>query len=244
MGFELLVGQVVEEGAELLGRQHALVHDHLRRQRADVEHLALAQVGGAAQPVGGVLADQVKLALEGLAVLRRRAVRGDEQLLHVRHGRPRRLANDGVIRAHRQRPPAKADLARILDHPTHQRLAAFALRRIRRQENDAGPVAAQGRQFGSQVLACGPLHEAMRHAEQNAGPVAGVLLVAQPAPMLHAAVHRQRGFDDLPAWPALDVANEADAATVLLKRRIVQAPLGRQPAQGHFPSLAVTHRGH
>ena len=42
---------------QLLGREHALVDDHLRRQRADVEHLRLRERRVAAKLVAGLLAD-------------------------------------------------------------------------------------------------------------------------------------------------------------------------------------------
>ena len=40
--------------------------------------------------------------------------------------------------------------------------------------------------------------------------------------MHHAAVHVARRVDDLPAGTALDVADEADPAGILLLRRVVE----------------------
>ena len=51
--------------------------------------------------------------------------------------------------------------------------------------------------------------------------------------MHHAAVHVLGGLDDAAACPPLDVADEADAAGVLLPRRIVEALWTRQ-AQGEL----------
>ena len=61
--------------------------------------------------------------------------------------------------------------------------------------------------------------------------------------MLHAAVHAKGVLDDDAAWAALDIADEADAATVLLEGRIVQALLWGQsevppPRQG---SVVCSH---
>ena len=103
------VGIVLEE---LLGREHALVDDHLGRQRADVEHLRLRERRVAAEPVAGLLADQIELPLEGVA--REALAGGDHQLLDVRLAGFGGRADVGLVGFGRHLAPADQPLALLL----------------------------------------------------------------------------------------------------------------------------------
>ena len=225
--FEIRPGQVREKRRHLPGREHALVDDDLRGQRTDVEQLPLRQGLVAAQQMGRVLADEVKPALE--LVLGEGAGAADEQLEHVRHGGPGGIADVRAARIDRQLPPAQQPLPGALDFVLKKLEAAFPLLRVGGQEHVADAVAAGPGQFDTEFLCRGAAQEAVRQAEKDARPVAGIGFVAEAAAMLHGAVHAQRVLDHPAALAALDIAHEADAAAVLLERRIVQALFRRRP---------------
>ena len=63
------------------------------------------------------------------------------------------------------------------------RLAVGAFLRIPRQEDDARPVAAGRRQLHAEFRLRRPGEELVRQRGEHPGPIAGVLLVAQPATM-------------------------------------------------------------
>ena len=65
--------------------------------------------------------------------------------------------------------------------------------------------------------------ELVRDLHQHAGAVAGARIGADRAAVLEIEQNRQRVFDDLVRFAALDVGNEADAAGILVQRRIKQA---------------------
>ena len=65
----------------------------------------------------------------------------------------------------------------------------------------------------------------MRHLDQHAGAVAGVGLAAAGAAMIEVAQHLQPCCEDRVGLAALDVDDEADAAGVVLERRVVEALL-------------------
>ena len=117
-------------------------------------------------------------------------------------------------------------------------MRAFAV--VAGQEDDAGAVVPDARQVDAEILLGDLDEELVRHAGEDAGAVAGVLLVAEPAPVHHAAVHVPGRIDDLAARPTLDVADEADTAGILLLPRIVETPAWRQ-AEGQL-SVEFGHR--
>ena len=74
------------------------------------------------------------------------------------------------------------------------------------------------------------LEERMRDLHQDAGAVAEARIGADGAAVLEIAEDAQRVGDDLMRLLALDVGDEADAAGILLQRRIVQAFGFRAPS--------------
>ena len=65
--------------------------------------------------------------------------------------------------------------------------------------------------------------ELVRDLHQDAGAVAGARIGADRAAMLEVAQDGERVLDQLVRLAALDVGDEADAAGILLERRIVEA---------------------
>ena len=177
--------------------------------------------------MGRMLADQVQPALE---LVLRQAGAGSgahEQLDHVRHRGPGRLANVRAVGVDRQFPPTQQPLSRVPDFALQELQAPFPFHRVGRQEYDPHTVTAALRQFNAEFLRRRAAQKAVRQAQEDARAIAGVLFVADAAAMLHRAVHAQRILDDAPALAAPDIAHKADAAAVLLERRIVQALLRR-----------------
>ena len=227
----LVVGvlQIVEELEELMRGQHALVDDHLRRERAEVEQGALGETLVAAQGPARMLADDVELPLEGLALeglaIAIRA-RRDEELLHVRHGGDGGAAEIGAPGVDRQRAPAEAHLALRRDDGLDALLARAPLGRVMREEHVAGTVEARLGEGAAERLAGDAGEQPVRQRGEDAGAIAGIGLVADAAAMVHAAVDVLRVVDDGAARAALDVAHEADAAALVLEAGVVE-PLRR-----------------
>ena len=93
--------------------------------------------------------------------------------------------------------------------------------RIARHEQLADRVFAGLRQLEAELV--GLLgEERVRDLHQDAGAVAGARIGADRAAMLEIAEDRERVLDDLVRLAALDVGDEADAAGILVERRIVE----------------------
>ena len=227
----LVVGilQIVEELEELMRGQHALVDDHLRRERAEVEEGALGESLVAAQGPARMLADDVELPLEAFAIealaIEVRA-RRDEELLHVRHGGDGGAAEIGALGVYGQRAPAEAHLALRRDDGLDALLARAPLGRVVREEHVADAVAPRLGEGTAERLAGDAGEQPVRQRGEDAGAVAGIGLVADAAAMVHAAVDVLRVVDDAAARAALDVAHEADAAALVLEAGVVE-PLRR-----------------
>ena len=193
---DVRIHQIGEHRLDLIGDQHALVDQRVRRQARDVE---IFPVGARdRQPVDRVLdplADDVELPLERAS---RRPETGsrshfsactDEHLLEVRLHRRGRRADQAIVG--RQIAPAEQRLPFLLDDLLDQRLDRGARRRIARQEHASRAVLAGGRQRrcrAARLLA----EKLVRHLNEDAGAVAGVHLAAARAAMEQVDEQLQR----------------------------------------------------
>ena len=101
--------------------------------------------------------------------------------------------------------------------------------RVARHEQVADGVFAGLRQLEAERV--GLLGEkCVRDLHQDAGAVAGARVGADRAAVLEIAQDGERVFDQLVRLAALDVGDEADAAGILLQRRVVEALRRRQGA--------------
>ncbi len=119
-------------------------------------------------------------------------------------------------------PPAEHLLALFADDRLEQRANLLAGRFRMREKNEPGAVAAGGRQReaeGRRHLAQKPV----RHLHEDAGAVAGRRLAAAGAAMQEVDQDAQPLLDNGVRTAALDVDDEADAAGIVLVRRVVQA---------------------
>jgi hypothetical protein len=105
---------------------------------------------------------------------------------------------------------------------------------VARQEYHAGAVMAGFGQRDAELAALAT-EEGVRHLDQDAGAVAGVLLATAGAAMHEVAQHGQRLRHDLVRAAALHVHHEADAAGVVLGGRIIEALLCLALFQIHSP---------
>ena len=155
------------------------------------------------------------------------AAAADEHLLEPRLDRDGRRAEQPIVGRHAAASRAAADLLRGRSLRTAPR-TCFA-RRVRvREEHEAGAVVAGGRQRDAERR--GDLaQEAVRHLHEDAGAVAGRRLAAAGAAVQQVDQDAQPLLDDGVRAAALDVDDEADAAGVVLVRRVVQAERPRGP---------------
>ena len=228
------IEQIGERALDLIGDQHALVDQRLRRQARDVERVPLGQRRGRRPRARSRLRMTYSfrsngdgpgrvgpVAVAGRVVARAARTRADEDLLDDRLGRERRR------RRCRRRPSARSA----------SRAAAALLRRrsARRAPQPArAPPSSRGRKTrpapycpaGGSAMPSGAgdlAQEPVRHLNQDAGAVAGVRLAAARAAVQQVDEDLQPLLDDAVRAAALDVDDEADAAGVVLVARIVQA---------------------
>ncbi len=145
----------------------------------------------------------------------------DEQLLDRRHRAASGFAEAGAVRIDRHFAPAEQHLAFGLDAFLDDVLAVLPFFDRARQKDVAGAVAAGLRQLGFQLALRELRKQLVRQGGEDAGAVAGVLLVADATAVNHAAVDVLGRAHDLVARHAFDVADEADAATVVFESGIV-----------------------
>ena len=233
---EVRVHQVGEHRLHLVGDQHALVDDGVRRQARHVEEIALREVelvGGPADP----LPDDVELAFEAGAgtirtrvgrVLRRPPRAADEHLpdhrLAAAGGRP----EGGAVG--RNVAPAEQALPFVGDDAGEQVLDAAPLGRVARQEDHADAVLPRAGQLDA-GRGRRPQQELVRHLQQHAGAVAGVDLAPAGAPVQQVQPDLERLPHQLVRPLALDVDHEPYAARVVLEARVVES-LRRRRSDG------------
>ena len=224
-----LLPEVRVELDELRGVQHALVDDGLVAERGDVE--VGAPVDGRArhlllhQPT-----DDVELALEGGAVEQPLAA-PHEDLADDRLGGLGRGAQGAVVGG--DVAPAEDELPLLAHRLLEEPLAGGPPLGGGRQEDHAHAVVAGAGQREAELAAAFP-QEGVRHLDEDAGAVAGVLLGAHRAAVLQVDEHGERPPHGVVRGTPLDVDHEAEAAGVLLVPRIVEPLLRWIPGLAHL----------
>ena len=214
---------------QLAGREHPLVNQHLGGQAGHVERLALAHAPVRAKQVAGPLADQVKLAFEGVAA---ESFSGDdEHLLDSRRSRQRRGAYSGFLRVGWNLPPSDQMLAFLRADPGHRLLAFLPLRGIVGKEDDTRGELAGLRQVLAEFVAGDSREELVGQCSQDSGAVSGSLLRTAGAAVIHSAKQVFGIGEDFMAALALDVGHKADATAIVLPVGRVQAVCGRRAAR-------------
>ena len=222
-GGDALVGEVREEGGQLLGREHALVDEGPGGQGGHVDAGLLLRA--AAQAVGE--------AVEADAGGAPGAV-GDDEVAELRHGAAGGGADHGVVGGDvAPANDAQALLAReALDGGDGLGARLGALVRAG-QEDEADGVGARPGQ-ADDLLA----EEGVGDRHEDAGAIAGVLLGADGAAVVEAGEDVERVGDDGVGGGAVEAGHEAHAAGVVLIGGVVEAlPLGCRRAGGGLSGL-------
>ena len=218
----LRVGQVLVVHAHLIGQQHALVDQGARRQRGDVEVLVRA----GRHAVLGLLADDEQLALERVLV-GAVGTATDEDHADLGFGGLHRLAQargiDGNV------APAQHDLPFGLHQSLDHAFAGGAQGGILGQEHGGGGPGAVFRQADADLGRLGA-QEGLGQLDQDARAVAGQRIRTDGAAMGQVFEDFQTLLDDLVRLAVLDVGDEADAASVVFKLRVIKSLYLRQSA--------------
>jgi hypothetical protein len=172
--------------------------------------------------VGGELADQVELALQGVLDHDIRAATDEQLPDHRLTGSHQR--RDLHLLVQRHVAPAQDHLA-LGPHRALELLLAGPPRGILlRQEHHADAVLSRRRQLHAP---CGHFvpKQLVGNLQQDTGPVAEELVRAGRPAVIEVQQDAQAVLDDLVALDTLDVRNEPDAAGIVLVFRVVE-PLG------------------
>ncbi len=224
---EIRIVQVGIVGAELVGEEHAFVDNGPAgdRHRVIARQPALApRIDSARNP----FAQHVEPALELVLALDLLAA-ADEHLLVHRFGRLDGPAERRVVG--RDVAPAEQRHALFLDILGVDVANDLPPVRVARHEQIADSIFAGFGQLEAEPV--GLLHEeGMRDLHQDAGAVARARVGADRAAVLQIAQDGERVLDQLLRLAALDVGDEADAAGILLERRIVKSLRRRQAGIG------------
>src|SRR5690606_36501452 len=146
----------------------------------------------------------------------------DEYLAHERLARLRGLAEHRIVRRHRA--PAEHDLAFRLHDLLELFFDATTQRRIARQEDDAAAVRARFGKLEAELLRRGG-QELVRHLQQHARAVAGIRFGAAGTAVIEVREDLQALLQDLVRFAPLRIDHEADAASVVLVSRVIEALL-------------------
>ena len=179
--------------------------------------------------MAGPLADQVQLALEGIAL--QSLAGSDEHLLDVGCRRQCRGADPGFLREGGHLAPAGQLLAFLGADPGHRLLAFLPLRRVSGKEDDSRREFPGLRQVPAQFVASDPCEKLVGESCQYSGAVSGSLLRTAGAAVVHAAQQVFGVRNDFMAAPALDVGDKTDTTAIVLPVGSVQAVCGRRAAR-------------
>src|SRR5262245_14534637 len=154
-----------------------------------------------------------------------------------RLGRLDGLAERRIVRRHVA--PSEQRHAHTLDRLRVDVAVDLTPVRVARHEQRADSVFAGLGQFETELV-CGLGEELVRNLNENSGAITGARISADRAAMFEVAKDRERVVDDLVRLAALDVGDEADAARILLERRIIKTLRLRR----HNAFTFRAHRGH
>ena len=221
------VFQIGKIRGELGGEQHALIHQGSRRKAGEVADLGTEEAF-VTELGEGALAHDVEFALEG-EFGGELGGAADEKLADVGLAGLGGFAEGGVVGGHGA--PADEGEPLALDHLGDFLFDLAAMGGVARQEEVAGAVVA-GVGQGEAGLLGGVHAEGVRHLEEDAGAVAGVGLAAGGAAMVEIFEHLDALTQNGVGGAALQIGDEADAARVVLKPRIIKTLLGGAASAG------------
>ena len=179
--------------------------------------------------MAGALADQIELALEGIAA---QPVAGrDEYLLDGGRRRQRGGADTRFLRVRGHRPPAHQVLAFLGADLGHGLLASLPLPGVAGKEDYPRGEPAGLRQVPAKFFTGDSREKFVGERRQDSGAVSGGFFGAACAAMIHPAQQVFGIGDNFMAALPLDVGHEADATAVVLSVGRVQAMRRRRAAR-------------
>mmetsp|Transcript_111573 Transcript_111573/g.315062 ORF Transcript_111573/g.315062 Transcript_111573/m.315062 type:complete len:243 (-) Transcript_111573:128-856(-) len=220
---EVIFLEIWEVAGELRASKHALVVDHARRKRANIEWVARVEIRG----VGSLAAQHEERGLELARIICQSALRSDEALfdggLEVPCGRSEAIRND------RHAPPtqetqSRNPCAKILDNL----FALFRGFRLLCKEHVADRVLPLLWQLDA-LLVRNAVHELVRDAAQDSGAIAGVHLATLRATVIEVVEDLESTLHDVPALGASERGVHPHTTGILLVLRVVKALLRRAP---------------
>ena len=228
VGLKVVSGQVRVVLRHLRRQQLALVDNGAARERAHKRRVVSDSLGG--ELVLDELAQDEVLRLRVRARRDRFGRFREEALLDSRFGRlgavaeRGRVGGDGPVPQHGV-PELRRDLG-------DGGLGRPALARIGGQEEHPDGVLAGGRELrepdAAPALADDAREERVRDRDQTPGAVPRVVLAAAGPSVRHPHQHLQRVGDARAGGHAGQLADEADAARILVVGRVVEASCGRR----------------
>ena len=226
-GLEILGFEVEKIAVHLLGHEHALVDHGAAGKAGNIPDRIHA---GAADRVVRALADDEKLPLEiehigaaGFAL--------EEHLAHPGLACEGGGAQHRVIHGHFA--PAEDRETLLGGDFFKSLLRGLGLGFLGRGENHTRAVFSKlGKRDA--LLGTGAAEEFVGHLCEDAGSVAGVVLGTNRAAVVEIQQNGQRVADDRVRFSAMDINDEANAAGVMLKCRIVEALLGWRAGEACF----------
>ncbi len=209
---DALILQVDVVLTDLVGQQQALVDDGAARH---ARHVVLGTVGQvqALDLAGSCLADDVQLAFQGIGNQDVCAAANEDladDWLFFAHG-----GRHGHVGIHWHITPAQQDLAFGLDGAFHLLLTSLARSAFLGQEDHANAVLARWRQLDT-LLGHLKAVELVRDLDQQARTVTHQWVGTNGTTVVDVFQDLQTLTNNAVCLLALDVSNEADAASVML----------------------------
>src|SRR5271170_6093570 len=217
------IGKFLVEICDLRSEQQSFVDNRARRKRRNIENLAVSNFG---LPDLGLrpLSDHVQFALESIFIEAFAAAY--KNLLNVRLGGAGNAADCRGIRG--CITPSQYREALFAHDALEDSFALQTLVLLDREKSHSHAVGARLGQLKADLVTFSR-KKFVRNLNQNAGAIAGFGVAAAGAAMREVDEYFNSLADDLVAFFAANAGYKANAARVMLVRRVVETLRGREP---------------
>ena len=214
--YQLRIQQIQEVSADLIGQQHALVNHGARRERWQVELLAVVELEFA-YVVFGALTHHEQLTFKGVLIFQRFRTTDKDLTGH-------RLQITGGLRQdrgiHWHIAPAEEFKAFFMNNAGQHRFTGLTTGNRLRQEDIPHGIVTHGRQTQTLLGAFGA-QEGIRQLDQYPGAIAEHGVITCSATVLEVFQDQQTLLDNLVTLLILNVRDKADAAGIVLVGRVI-----------------------
>ncbi len=218
-GGVIRVAQVEVEALQRGRGQQTLVDDGAAREAGDIEILDALALG----KVLDLVATEEELPFELIVAHRGRVGPADEDLLDVGTGAQRLLPEHLAV--HRHGAPAEDEELGLVEHRLGDVPAARLRIGIVRQEHHAHAKVGILEELVAHLLDFGP-EKLVRDLRQHAGAVAGLRIGVHRATVNQVADAGQRLLQDRVGAHAFDARDQAHAAGVMFRGRVIESAKG------------------